>query len=59
MTTSPEANAAALPVAEQSLKDMGRSALRYAGDKPLPSGNTMKPLLKSAQTPQVEHKILY
>jgi beta-lactamase class A len=34
MTTSPFTSTAATPQAEQSLKDMGRYTLRYAGDKP-------------------------
>ncbi len=55
MTTAPEANAAATPQAEQSLKDMGRYTLRFAGDIPAP---VMHPLAQlHAVAP--ERKILY
>ncbi len=55
MTTSPEVNTAATPRAEQSLKDMGRYVLRYAGDEPATTHT-----LFGAQTPLArERKVLY
>jgi beta-lactamase class A len=63
MTTSPEANTAATPLAEQSLKDMGRYTLRYAGDKPQEQPDVVpSPMIKLAPTARVtkpEAKILY
>ncbi len=55
MTTSPEANADATPQAEQSLKDMGRYLLRFAGDKPA----AMHTLFGAQSSLAHEHKILY
>lgn len=57
MTTSPQANEAATPQAEQSLKDMGRYTLRYSGDKPLQQGSASMPLRQAPTQP--EGKILY
>lgn len=56
MTTSPEANVAATPQAEQSLMDMGRYLLRFAGDKP---EQTMRPLTAQTQGIRAEQKVLY
>jgi beta-lactamase class A len=58
MTTSPESNTAALPQAEQSLKDMGRYTLRYAGDKPQKTKQS-SPGMTSMSVTQTEGKILY
>jgi len=56
MTTSPEENPAATPQAEQSLKDMGRYTLRFAGDKP----GSMQPFAApNAATLHEHHKMLY
>lgn len=66
MTTSPESNPNALPQAEQSLKDMGRYTLRFAGDKvkkQKKDNTTPTPMLKSApatNAPQIEKgRMLY
>lgn len=57
MATSPQANEAATPQAEQSLKDMGRYTLRYGGDKPQsqPAPSTLRQ--SAPATP--EGKVLY
>ena len=55
MTTAPEENPDATPQAEQSLKDMGRYLLRFAGDKPA----TTRALFGAQVSSEPEHKILY
>lgn len=59
MTTSPYTSAEATPQAEQSLKDMGRYLLRYAGER---RGNNQPPAkLFSAEDSRrhIERKVLY
>lgn len=68
MTTSPQSNEAATPQAEQSIKDMGRYTLRYAGDKANERKNnakrdgdeqTQKLLQSESENAQTEEKMLY
>jgi beta-lactamase class A len=57
MTTSPNASTTATPQAEQSLKDMGRYLLRYAGDTP---SGAITPHISTFAAPNIEHgKTLY
>jgi hypothetical protein len=59
MTTSPDAsNPPASFQAEASLDQMGRPTLRFAGDKPRRSGQSLTPKQQLAQ-PQPERRILY
>jgi len=57
MTTSPFDSPTATPQAEQSLKDIGRYTLQFAGDRPSPS---MAPYAQTrAQQPVETGKVLY
>ncbi len=55
-TTSPYDRPDATPAADQALKDMGRSTLRYAGDK---KKTTQQPQMRIIQAPQAEQRVLY
>ncbi|HUS25936.1 MAG TPA: serine hydrolase [Nevskiaceae bacterium] len=57
LTTSPFTSTTATSVAEQSLKDMGRATLRYAGDKPGASLQTQT--FAAPQPQQPNGRILY
>lgn len=60
LTTAPDASPTAPPRADQSLKDMGRDVLRFAGDKPQKdTRNLAQPQLLSQPQPVREGKILY
>lgn len=54
-TTSPYEDPEATPAAEQSLKDMGRHTLRYAGDKK----KTSEASLRIQAAPKTETRMLY
>jgi beta-lactamase class A len=56
MLTSPETDAAATPQAGQSLQDMGRYLLRYAGDKA--GGTPMRPMAEQ-QRDKPDTRTLY
>lgn len=57
-TTSPYDSETATPRAEQSLKDMGRYTLRFAGDKKR-HAQVQQPMTLSTSQPPIETRILY
>ena len=59
LTTAPDASVTAPPRANDSLKEMGKYILRWAGDKPKPSSATAPHALSLPQVNVERGKILY